>query len=101
MRGPDRRGLVGADAPPRPRRFPDAPPRLLDRGIRLTKVRRLLRRDGVSVPDATLWRFASAELGFGQTPGTIPVADCGPGEELQGDGPVSPSRSAPRAGDRG
>lgn len=59
--------------------------RLLDRGVRLTKVRRLLRREGVSVPYATLWRFASAELGFGQARGTIPIADCGPGEELQVD----------------
>ena len=37
------------------------------------------------VPYATLWRFASAELGFGQTSATIPVADCGPGEEVQVD----------------
>jgi transposase len=58
---------------------------LLDRGVRLTKVRRLLRRRGVLVPYATLWRFASAELGFGGTSATIPVADCGPGEELQVD----------------
>lgn len=53
------------------------------KGLRLTKVRKLLRRRGVVVPYATLWRFASGELGFGQTRATIPVADCGPGEEVQ------------------
>lgn len=57
----------------------------IDKGVRLTKVRKLLRRHDVGVPYATLWRFASAELGFGQTSATIPVADCGPGEELQVD----------------
>jgi transposase len=57
----------------------------LDNGLRLTKVRKLLRRREVVVPYATLWRFASAELGFGQTRATIPVADCGPGEEIQVD----------------
>jgi transposase len=51
--------------------------------LRLTKVRKLLRRRGVVVPYATLWRFASGELGFGQTSATIPVADCDPGQEVQ------------------
>lgn len=55
------------------------------KGLRLTKVRKLLLRRGVDVPYATLWRFSSAELGFGQTSATIPVADCGPGEEVQVD----------------
>ncbi len=54
-------------------------------GLRLTKIRRLLRRRGVDIPYATLWRFASGELGFGQTRATMPVADCGPGEEVQVD----------------
>lgn len=57
----------------------------LNDGVRLTKVRKLLRRHDVVVPYATLWRYASAELGFGQTSATIPVVDCGPGEELQVD----------------
>lgn len=57
----------------------------LRNGLRLTKVRKLLRRHGVVVPYATLWRFASSELGFGQARATIPVADCGPGEEVQVD----------------
>jgi hypothetical protein len=55
----------------------------IEKRLRLTKVRKLLRRRGVVVPYATLWRFASGELGFGQTSATIPVADCGPGEEVQ------------------
>ena len=37
----------------------------------------------MSVSYATLRRFAMAELGFGATAPTIPVADCGPGEEVQ------------------
>ncbi|MGI8423341.1 MAG: Mu transposase domain-containing protein [Chloroflexota bacterium] len=57
----------------------------IENRVRLTKVRKLLRRREVDVPYATLWRFASSELGFGQTSATIPVADCGPGEELQVD----------------
>jgi transposase len=57
--------------------------RLLQRGVRLSKLRKLLRRQGVAVSYATLWRFAIAELGFGARAPTIPVADCGPGEEIQ------------------
>jgi len=57
----------------------------LDQRVRLTKIRKLLRRHDVVVPYATLWRFASAELGFGRTSPTMPVADCGPGEEVQVD----------------
>ena len=55
----------------------------LRQGLRLSKVHRLLRRRGVEVPYPTLHRFAVAELGFGRTAATIPVADCGPGEEVQ------------------
>jgi transposase len=51
--------------------------------VRLSKIRKLLRRHGVVVGYATLRRFAVAELGFGRRAPTIPVADCGPGEEVQ------------------
>lgn len=57
----------------------------LEQGIRLTKVRKLLVRSGVSVPYPTLHRFAVQELDFGRAATTIPVADCGPGEEVQVD----------------
>ena len=57
--------------------------RLLKQQVRLSKIRRLLVRQGVRVPYPTLHRYAVAELGFGRTAATIPVADCGPGEELQ------------------
>jgi transposase len=57
--------------------------RLLRADVRLSKIRKLLRRQGVAVSYATLRRFARAELGFGRTAPTIPVADCGPGEEVQ------------------
>lgn len=51
--------------------------------VRLSKIRKLLRRQGVEIGYATLRRFAVAELGFGRAAPTIPVADCGPGEEIQ------------------
>jgi hypothetical protein len=51
-------------------------------GVRLSKIRRLLSRRGVEVATATLYRFATAELGFGKTAATIPVADGAAGEEL-------------------
>jgi transposase len=57
--------------------------KMLRQGLRLTKLRKLLRRHGVTVPYATLHRFAVAELGFGRAAPTVPVADCAPGEELQ------------------
>src|SRR5438132_2807389 len=53
--------------------------------VKLSKVRRLLLRQGVDVPYSTLHRFAVAELDFGRSAPTMPVADCGPGEELQVD----------------
>lgn len=51
--------------------------------IRLTKGRKLLLRQGIDISYSTLHRFAISELGFGKGRLTIPVADCGPGEELQ------------------
>jgi len=58
---------------------------LLDQGLRLTKVRKLLRRQNIQVSYATLRRFAVTELGMGHRAATVVVADCGPGEELQCD----------------
>jgi hypothetical protein len=56
----------------------------LGNGVRLSKVRRLLQRRGVRVRYPTLHRFAVEALGFGRRAATIAVADCGPGEEVQG-----------------
>jgi transposase len=55
----------------------------LRHGVRLTKICRLLRRRQIQVSYMTLYRYAVEELGFGRRPATIPVADCGPGEEVQ------------------
>lgn len=55
----------------------------LDERLLLTKVHRLLKRQGVAVPYATLHRFAVQELGFGNRAPTIPVSDCAPGAEVQ------------------
>jgi len=55
----------------------------LARGVRLTKIRKLLRRQQVLVSYATLRRFAIAELGFSEGAPTMPVADGEPGKELQ------------------
>jgi transposase len=55
----------------------------LDDDVMLTKVGRLLKRQGVEVPYATLHRFAVSELGFGHQAPSIPVSDCEPGAEVQ------------------
>ena len=57
----------------------------LKHDVRLTKIRKLLRRRGVEVSYPTLRRFAVAELAFGRTAATIPLADGKPGDELQVD----------------
>jgi transposase len=51
--------------------------------VRLSKIRKLLRRQGVEIPYATLRRWAVATLGFGRTAPTLPVADGTPGDECQ------------------
>ncbi len=57
----------------------------LTHGLRLTKIRKLLLRQGVAIPYPTLHRFAVQELGFGRTAPTMPVADGEPGQEVQVD----------------
>lgn len=54
----------------------------LESGVKLSKIRRLLIRQGVGIAPATLYRFAASELGFGRTRTTIPVADGEAGEEI-------------------
>ena len=58
---------------------------LLKQGLRLSKLRKRLLRQGVQVLYPTLHRFAVAELGFCRTAATVPIADCAPGEELKVD----------------
>lgn len=55
----------------------------LEQGVRLSKVRRLLLREGVSIPYPTLHRFAVAELDFGRGAATVAIADAEPGRECQ------------------
>src|SRR5207249_12233909 len=52
-------------------------------GVRLPKIRRLLRGRGVPLSCATLRRLAVVELGFGRVAATLPVVDGEPGDELQ------------------
>ena len=59
--------------------------RWLGDGLRLTKIRKLLGRQGVVIAYPTLHRFAVLELQFGKTATTIPVLDGEPGHELQVD----------------
>jgi len=59
--------------------------RWLTDGLRLTKIRKLLVRQGVEIAYPTLYRFAVLELQFGHTATTIPVLDGPPGQELQVD----------------
>ena len=51
--------------------------------VRLSKIRKLLRRQGVEIPYPTLRRWAVATLGFGRTAPTLPVVDGKPGDECQ------------------
>ena len=53
--------------------------------LRLTKIRKLLRRQGVFISYATLRRFAILELDFSSRSPTLPVVDGEPGQELQMD----------------
>ena len=57
--------------------------RYLRADVRLSKIRTLLRRQGVTISYPTLRRFALEELSWGRAAVTIPVADCGPGEKVQ------------------
>lgn len=57
--------------------------KLLKQDVRLTKVHRLMRRNGVEVPYSTLHRYAVEALDFGRKAATVPVIDGKPGEELQ------------------
>lgn len=51
--------------------------------VRLTKVHRLLQRQGVLINYSMLYRFAVEELEFGKKAATLPVIDGEPGKELQ------------------
>jgi hypothetical protein len=57
----------------------------LKSGLRLTKIRKLLRRQEVFVSYATLHRYAVQELAFSAHAPTLPVVDGEPGQELQFD----------------
>ncbi len=58
---------------------------LLEEDVRLTKVARLLGREGTEVPYSTLYRFSKEKLGFGKATPTIAVLEGEPGQELQVD----------------
>lgn len=57
----------------------------LREGVRLSKIGRLLKRRGVSVPYATLHRYAVSMLGFGKGKASIAVLEGEAGKELQVD----------------
>jgi hypothetical protein len=60
---------------------------LLGDGLTVVKAGELLAREGVVVPQRTLHRYALEVLGHGRASrqGTVLVADCEPGAELQAD----------------
>jgi transposase len=83
---------VHASAGGRPGAVPDrlAPHRAqiagwLAEGLRLTKIHRRLRLQGVGVPYSSLHRFAQAALGFGAPAVTVRVAEPPPGEVAEVD----------------
>jgi transposase len=57
----------------------------LGEGLRLTKIHRRLRAQGVAVPYSSLHRFARAECGFGTPTMTVRVAEPPPGEAAEVD----------------
>jgi transposase len=57
----------------------------LGEGLRLTKIHRRLREQGVGVPYSSLHRFAQAHCGFGTPSVTVRVADPPPGEAAEAD----------------
>lgn len=57
-----------------------APEQGKKRGLRLTKVHKLLERRGVIVPYSSLHRFAVEHCGFGRKRLTVRVAETAPGE---------------------
>ena len=59
--------------------------RWLAEGVRLTKIRKLLARQGVQLTYPLLYRFAVEQLRFGRPAPTLPVLDGAPGQELQVD----------------
>jgi transposase len=54
-------------------------------GLRLTKIHRRLREQGVGVPYSSLHRFAQAHCGFGAPSVTVRVAEPPPGEAAEVD----------------
>ena len=54
-------------------------------GLRLTKIHRRLRAQGVAVPYSSLHRFAQTHLGFGAPAVTVRVAEPPPGEAAEVD----------------
>jgi transposase len=57
----------------------------LAEGLRLTKIHRRRRAQGVPVPYSSLHRFARAQLGFGASTMTVRVAEPPPGEAVEVD----------------
>jgi transposase len=57
----------------------------LAEGLRLTKIHRRLRAQGVAVPYSSLHRFAQTHLGFGTPAVTVRVAEPPPGEAAEVD----------------
>ncbi len=57
----------------------------LGEGLRLTKIYRRLRQQGLAVSYSTLYRFAQSHCGFGAPAVTVRVADPPPGEAAEVD----------------
>jgi transposase len=74
-----------ADVPERLAAHRDQIATWLADGLRLTKVHRRLRAQGVTVPYSSLHRFAQAHLGFGTPTVTVRVAEPPPGEAAEVD----------------
>lgn len=72
----------------------------LEEGLRLTKIYRRLRQQGLAVSYSTLYRFAQTACGFGAPPGTVRVAESPPGEAAEVDFGFLGSWTEPATGRR-
>ncbi len=72
----------------------------LGEGLRLTKIARRLRAQGVTVSYSTLYRFAQAACGFGAPTVTVRLADPPPGEVAEVDFGVLGCWTDPATGTR-
>jgi len=98
LRGPGRPKQVDAGAALQPHQAQIQA--WLGEGLRLTKIYRRLRAQGVTLSYSSLYRFAQTHCGFGTPAITVRVADPPPGDAAEGDFEVLGLWTDPATGTR-